>query len=701
MLKIVLSVILPFLLLYNSSSTDLVTDQKTSDNSTGTLQKMIVANGNVTMKVDLNKLNRSSKAKGAGMSELRFDATEGAFFKIVVFNNELRGPVPSSMNIIPHNSAALPSKLSSSFQQLIVEYLPWGSDHEMAVRDGKTGFTFFYIDAFEIGFSPEDNSFSIQDGRLSLSKEFAVELRRPADNGIIIGDISINTTMRAIEITQIVNGDVQSDVLPVTDSPEAGTNPGPDVVVGNLSGLIQVGSQSGTQVGLAVATDSCNYGTVPLNWLALPNTDHPTIPQNLYRMSGGATNTERFEQIGESNLKHGFFALQDNLCGLGCNATASTSLGSGCSDLYSVSNNSSQNGLGSRAWVNPFTGAFPGGGTSSTATSNNHTGHTHTGTSHRILTEVADLLPAQNPGATYFAEGQYVTQHEYAWCQSNPGQCNMYNNVSYRQYSVAQTSPLYTFNAVGNTVRQQPALNAWTGATIVELKPASGTDGVAYVAYKVTNPSAGVWHYEYAVYNQNLDRAIQSLSIAIGGGATISNAGFHAPPQHPGYTGDGTVSNTGFSNTAWAQSQAGGAMTWNSETFAQNQNANAIRWGTLYNFRFDSNRPPTTADATIGFFKTGSPIVVQIQGPSAANVSVSGRVTTAGGRGVTNATVTIETAGGTVIGTGIATRNGYYVINNIPAGAMYTIRVSAKRFTFVPVTMPVSDNVANANFVAN
>ena len=27
------------------------------------------------------------------------------------------------------------------------------------------------------------------------------------------------------------------------------------------------------------------------------------------------------------------------------------------------------------------------------------------------------------------------------------------------------------------------------------------------VAYKVTNPSPGVWHYEYAVYNQNLDRS--------------------------------------------------------------------------------------------------------------------------------------------------------------------------------------------------
>jgi hypothetical protein len=57
-------------------------------------------------------------------------------------------------------------------------------------------------------------------------------------------------------------------------------------------------------------------------------------------------------------------------------------------------------------------------------------------------------------------------------------------------------------------------------------------------------------------------------------------------------------------------------MTWSSETFAQNQNANAIRFGTLYNFRFDSNRPPLVTNATVGFLKTGTPITVAIQGPA-------------------------------------------------------------------------------------
>ena len=96
----------------------------------------------------------------------------------------------------------------------------------------------------------------------------------------------------------------------------------------------------------------------------------------------------------------------------------------------------------------------------------------------------------------------------------------------------------------------------------------------------------------------------------------VSNLGFHAPPNHPGFPNDGTSGNAGFSNAAWTSNQTASALSWSSETFAQNQNANAIRWGTLYNFRFDSDRPPQAANATIGFFKTGSPITVGIQAPT-------------------------------------------------------------------------------------
>ena len=382
-----------------------------------------------------------------------------------------------------------------------------------------------------------------------------------------------------------------------------------------MSGLQQFGSSAG-QVGLATGATSCNNGDQPVHFYQLPNPDHSVVSQNLYRMSGGASNNDRFEQIGQAWVKHTFGASQEDACGFGCTPFPNqTELGVGCSDPYAASQNGFQGNtnsgaLGSRAWVNPFTGFFP-----VSPRPENHTGHTHTGTSHRILVNASDLNTTMNTGATYYAEVQYDSPHEYAWCQAHPGQCNMYNNASYRRYNVTGTTS-FTFAAVGSTVRMTPATGAWTGATSATIEPEPGVDGRAFVVYKVTGPSAGVWHYEYAIHNQNLDRSIQSFSVPLGCGITVSNIGFHAPPNHPGFPNDGTVGNAGFSNAAWTSNQTSDALSWNTETFAQNQNANAIRFGTMYNFRFDSDRPPQAANATIGFFKTGTPITVGIQGPS-------------------------------------------------------------------------------------
>jgi hypothetical protein len=391
-------------------------------------------------------------------------------------------------------------------------------------------------------------------------------------------------------------------------------NPGPDIItggIGEIGGLEQFGS-SGSQVGLGVGTTSCNAGNVPVNFFALPLTHHPVIMHNLYRMSGGSDNNDRFEQVGQSWVKHAFGADQLDYCFV-CTPGDITHLGAGCADTYANVQNASQGTLGSRALINPFTGVFQ-------PTANNHNGHTHTGTSHRILVEKSDLDTTSNPGATYYVEVQYISSDEYAWCQTHPGQCNMYNNASYAGYSVSGTTSFtFTPTVAGETMRA--AVNAWTGATINAIEPEPGVDGRAFIAYKVTGPVAGVWHYEYAVYNENLDRSIQSFSLPLGCGVTVNNPGFHAPPNHPGFPNDGTLDGAGFSNAAWTSNQTAEALSWSSETFAQNQNANAIRWGTLYNFRFDSDRPPHATNATIGFFKTGTPVTVGIQGPTACTAT--------------------------------------------------------------------------------
>ena len=631
MLKLILIALLPLLMYFSpgTENSSAVAEQNNQDqnvvvataqdDSNGTLEKMIAASGSVSIDLDIAAINGSGSGKDSELTTLRFEAERDSFFTTLVFNGELRSPLPGSMGLIPQDSASLPARLSDSYNQLVVENLSWGGQYDLAVRDAKSGFTFFNIEGQQFSYDAKGHTLSVVGGTLRLSDEFAVALGRPADAGSVVGKIAINATMRPIEVIEYADGEVKSDVMPRSANPLVGTVPGPDVVVGDLSGLAQFGASVGTQVGLAVGTDSCNFGTIDLDWFQNPVNDHPVIPQNLYRMSGGATNDERFEQIGQSSLKHAFTALTNNICSLGCNGVGGTHLGSGCSDPYDASLNASQTGLGSRAWVNPFTGFYP---RNDSATPNNsHTGHSHTGTSHRILTESADLNTALNPGATYYAEGQYVTPHEYAWCQTHPTECNMNNNVSYRRYNVSgttcnpNTTSCYGFSPAAVTQRQRAAIQAWTGASISNFQPDPVNDGVGAIGYKVTNPSAGVWHYEYAIYNQNLDRAIQSFSVPIGVGAVLSNVGFHAPPQQPGWANDGTTGNTGFSNAPWAQSEAGGVMTWSSETLAQNPNANALRWGTLYNYRFDSNQPPQTVTAIIGFYKTGAPITVQVQGP--------------------------------------------------------------------------------------
>ncbi len=588
-----------------------------SQGQSGTFQKMIVENGTVAIDLDVDRLNADGSLV-ARVEQLRFDVAANSFFSILVFNDLLRGPEQGSMALVPRYSAVLPSTLGASINQLAVEKLPSAERFDLAVRDAKTGFTFFNIEGHQYDYDAKGRLLSIQGGRLLISKEFANALGRPSDASSAVGKISIGATMRPIEITQLVNGEVKSVIMPplngAAGSETPALAPGPDVIVGDLPEMAQYGS-TGNFVGLGIGTTSCNNGDQPLHWFALPNTDHPVIPQNFYRMSGGTSNTDRFEQIGQSWLKHAFFALEGDACSFGCN-TSGCSTGSnlcpGCSDPYGSSLNADQEGIGSRAWVNPFTGVFPSG-------ANNHTGHSHTGTSHRVTVATSDLDPSQNPGATYFAEGQYVTPHEYAWCQSNPGQCNMYDNVSHRQFAVSGGPTNFTFSGVGSTVRKQPAIMAWasSGATVAQVEPDPGNDGIFFVGYEVTQ-TGNTWHYEYAIYNENLDRGIQSFSVPLGIGVNLSNIGFHAPPQEPGWANDGTLNNQGYSSTSWTVTRATDSITWNTETFAQNQNANAIRWGTLYNFRFDADQPPQSANATVDFFKTGSPITAAIQAPAGA-----------------------------------------------------------------------------------
>ena len=122
------------------------------------------------------------------------------------------GPSPAQWNSSRKMPSPFPRPLSASYHQLVVESTSWGEPFELVVRDGKTGFVFFNIEGHQYDYDANEHLLSINEGRLLVSKEFATKLGRPSEAGSVVGKISITATMRAIEITQVVNGEATSAV---------------------------------------------------------------------------------------------------------------------------------------------------------------------------------------------------------------------------------------------------------------------------------------------------------------------------------------------------------------------------------------------------------------------------------------------------------------------------------------------------------
>src|SRR5262245_41308177 len=164
--------------------------QKMSDAATGTLQKMIVESGSVTLDVDLNGLNGSGSLVARPVT-LHFAAAANSFLPILVFNDLLRAAETGSMTLIPQNTAGaevndptystLPAALRASLGQLAIEKMGSDAPVDLVVRDSKSGFVFFNVEGSQYDYDATAQLLSITGGRLLISKEFANALGRPAD----------------------------------------------------------------------------------------------------------------------------------------------------------------------------------------------------------------------------------------------------------------------------------------------------------------------------------------------------------------------------------------------------------------------------------------------------------------------------------------------------------------------------------------
>ena len=356
----------------------------------------------------------------------------------------------------------------------------------------------------------------------------------------------------------------------------------PDVIVGDLHEVSNHGSV-GDISAFALGTISCNIGTCQLNWVK-QTPEHPVIAQNMYRLKDG-----RFEQIGQSWVKHGFFALNQNFCSSECTpATDNEHLGVNCSDPYSAFLNGDQIRMGPRSEINASTGDLP----------YPYTGINVSGNAifKRLQVHNDDLDPALNPGAVYFVEAQYVT-HDDTIAQNHD------NNVSHRQVEVA-TGGGFNISLLGDTAREMPAVTIWPGsdASVTDTVVQVPGDGTYHIYSKATDLEDGFWSYEYAAYNLNSHRSGGFFRVQLFPGTQVRNIGFHDVDYHSGEIYDGTDWMGAVVTDA-----GGNAVLWETESSDVNPDANALRWGTLYNFRFEADVPPVVADVTLGLFLPGSP----------------------------------------------------------------------------------------------
>ncbi|MEE8525948.1 MAG: hypothetical protein V3T72_18585 [Thermoanaerobaculia bacterium] len=420
-------------------------------------------------------------------------------------------------------------------------------------------------------------------------------------------------------------------------TPQLGISVGPDVTIKDLSGISNhtfgggspcppgYGSGAENCRGYSVGTNSCNVGSIPLDWCdqiggcrtttdafhpLAPATvsDHSVISQNMYRLKDG-----RFEQIGASFLKHGFFSLNtpSSDCAWNDGGVPNTScvqppaggdqLGVGCTDFY----NSGLNGnrpMGRRSDVQVAGADHPPSAAG---------GETDDAYDQRIVVAESHLDPAQNAGALYWMEGQYVVRDD-----ARAG--NGLNNASHRQATVGAL-PSLNVSMTGPTIRELPAIFAWQSIDpevdivavdkrtffLGEEADAPIDPGTFYPNYTVTERFWAArkvtltggptpYHYEYAIYNLNSDTSADSFTIDFGQSATFSGAGFRDLPHHSGEpydTSDWTIDVDG----------PNGTVTWTAVDMGTD--TNALRWGFTFNFWFDADIGPNHSSHTLGTFK--------------------------------------------------------------------------------------------------
>jgi hypothetical protein len=474
----------------------------------------------------------------------------------------------------PRTEAALPPAFLYDFsveidpaRQEIARIVTHGPDVRVPLEVRSTSFRFTWT----------TGELALVMGDMLVTEEWARALGRPDLAGQYVGAFDLAVDSRP-EVGEAIAPEIRRE-----DPAGPGRSLYLDVTLGELYGLASFGHE-GTfpngQAGLAPSTTSCNSGQVRVPWNAPMAETHPTICAGLFRLNSAGV----LEMLGHSWMKHGFLALSNDQCNLGCEGCGGNQLCIGCSDTYSAGLNATRFYLGPREEVNPFTGEWEACGSffdepvvPDPDCGRNYDGNETSSVAHRLVVWDEDLA---NPGALYYYEGQYVVADDQ----------DPFNSIGWRRCTMSWSGSNWNFQTVGGglTPTYGPLIFTWGDAQY--KKDLADDDGQIVLATKVTDLGSGSWHYEYALYNWNSWRGMRTISIPIAG-AAVSNVGFR------------DIDKTGGND--WSIANDGLTLSWSTDDFATDPDANAIRFGELFNFRFDAPAAPTTGSIAIGIFEPG------------------------------------------------------------------------------------------------
>ncbi|MBX3461997.1 MAG: hypothetical protein KF830_02415 [Planctomycetes bacterium] len=346
------------------------------------------------------------------------------------------------------------------------------------------------------------------------------------------------------------------------------------------------------EMAMMVGHSMCNNGTVHIPWVGWVGgsssgqmlDSYPKIAFLIARESGG-----RFVQVSNAkgHMKHSrvAFNLGSGPCGT-CQSGPSQHFRIGCIDVYSTGFNGNQTNLGPTEEVDPWTGTWNPIGSyfdrgdpavSGAAATDGFQSLNTSGWDafrNRILIREAELAV---PGAQFYAQAQVSIPAE-------PG-TNRGNNAGSRQLNINWSGSSWSSSLVSGAVLEGSILKRWSGASISEGRNGLD-DGHFVVGVRVTGPVDGLWHYEYAIHNQDNHRGGAAFRLPVCPEARVLNAGFRDLDTNP--------------LNDWVFSRTGGELAF------LGASGNALDWNTIYNVWFDSDAAPVAGDLLVDQARLGA-----------------------------------------------------------------------------------------------